>query len=178
MVLSYLPGMLNEWLLYPNPQELRMHALRSAAVLAMGLTLSACDGSWNSPALLPNQDVYTASDDYGYAAPGAYAGGYVAPYPYQLPYGPPYGSNWNRREDWRSGGWRERRERAVQEGGHQPDSQHHQDLHAVPQITAQPRSFAPPLLPPPSAQPSARAASPPADQNRKLLDQLGFRPSR
>jgi hypothetical protein len=155
-----------------------MNALRSTAILAMGLTLSACDGSWNGPVLLPSQGVYTASDYYGYAAPGAYAGGSIAPYPYQLPYGPPYGSNWNRREDWRSGGWRERRERAVQQDGHQRGSQPHQNLQVIPQITAQPRSFAPPAPPPPSAQPSARAASPSADQNRQLLDQLGFRPSR
>lgn len=155
-----------------------MNALRSAAVLAMGLTLSACDGSWNGPALLPSQGVYTASDYYGYAAPGAYAGGYIAPYPYQPSYGPSYAPSWDSREDWRDRRWHERRERAVQQDGHQPDSEHHQNLRAVPRMTAQPQNFAPPAPPPPSAQPSAPAARPTAGQNRKLLDQLGFRPSR
>jgi hypothetical protein len=101
-----------------------------------------------------------------------YQSGYVIPYAYQYTYQP----SWGGRDGWREREWRERRERAFRNEG-QPYSQQRQNVRIVPQIAAQPRSLAP-VVPPQQSATQPSAAGPQADQNRKLIDQLGFRPSR
>jgi hypothetical protein len=158
-----------------------MYGLRAGAVLAMGLTLSACDGTLAGLSSTSAQEVYASPGYYGSpSAYGPYAEpGYVAPYTYQpgyggsYGYGPGWGGGWG---GWREHEGRERRERAFHNDD-RPFSQPPQGPGNVPHMAAQPRNLAPAAPPPMAAQPPP-AATPQVQQNRKLLDQLGFRPSR
>lgn len=154
----------------------------SAATLAMGLMLSGCEGTL-SDLSVPTQDVYSAPGDYGmpmYSAPGSYVEfGYATPYAYQPGYASPYAypHRWGEHDRWREHEWRERQEHAFESDG-RGYGQHHHGVPSPPAMAAQPRSFAP--VAPPAALPvrPPSVATPQADQNRRLLDQLGFRPSR
>jgi len=161
-----------------------MCRLGSVAVLGVGLVLSGCSGPLDSLSASSSQNVYSAPGYYGtpvdaaqgyypqpyYAAPYSYQPGYAAPYPYQ--------PSWSGQDGWREHESHERRERAFQNEGRQSYDQQRQDHGNNPHIGAQPRSVAP-IAPSPqvAAQPPPSARSQ-VDQNRKLIDQLGFRPSR
>jgi hypothetical protein len=155
-----------------------MRRLGSAAVLVIALMLSGCEGldSFAAPS-----NSYTTSSYYGtpmYAAQGYYAQPYyAAPYGYQPGYMPPYaygfpnayGSPWGGRPSWREREWN--RDQAFQNEGRQ----HFNRPSQVPNV--------PPVAAPPRSLPSAVSSQPPAagaqaTENRRLLDQLGFRPSR
>lgn len=143
----------------------------SAIALAVGFMLSGCEGALND---LPgnNQD--------SYAAPGYYtAPGYVIPYAYQPDYAEPYpyASGWQDHDHWREHEWRERREHAF-ENEDRPRGQRYQGAQPSPSMAGQPRGSVPAAPPPASPLRSPSAATPQVDQNKRLLDQLGFRPSR
>jgi hypothetical protein len=157
-----------------------MRPLTMATMLAIGLTLSGCAGMLEGPGTFPDQEVtvgsyntlaypaYGASDYYArpaYVAPYAYQPAYITPYAYA----PVWGEG---RDRWRDREWREHQERSFQNEGRLPLSQQRHDSPQAPQMAIQRRP--PPQMAP---QPSP-APRPQADQNRKLLDQLGFRPSR
>jgi hypothetical protein len=162
-------------------QEIIMNGLKAAALLAGGLVLSGCDvgGSTYS-----EQESYGAPGYYGTPgyAPSGYGGpsGYAAPYGYQPGYVAPYaygpgfrgdGGHEHRDHEFHHDGGRPinqqpqggRQEGGRQEGGRQgppPGVQPHAPVPAAPMAAR----------PPP-------AAAPQADHNRKLIDQLGFKPS-
>lgn len=158
-----------------------MRVAGSAATL-VGLMLSGCEGTL-SDLSVPDQDVYSAPSDYGmpmYSTPGSYAEvGYVTPYAYQPGYVSPYAypRRWREHDRWREYEWREHREHAFERKG-RVYGQHHQGVQSPPTMAAQSRSFVPAA--PPAALPvrPPSVATPQADQNRRLLDQLGFRSSR
>jgi hypothetical protein len=148
-----------------------MNGLKAAALLAGGLGLSGCDvgGSTYS-----EQESYGAPGYYGapayaplgyggpsgYAVPHGYQPGYVAPYAY----GPGF----------RGDGGHEHREHEFHHDGSRPINQQPQGVRQGPPPGVQPHA------PVPAAPTAARpppAASPQADHNRKLVDQLGFKPS-
>ncbi len=157
-----------------------MDVVKYVAVVATGLTVSACDGSLDGYSSTSGQAVYASPGYYSspsYPAYGPYAQpGYVAPYPYQPGYSGVYGyepgwagrrEGWHEREEHERWG-RERGERAFQNDGRRSFNQPRQDLGNVP-MAAQPRVA--PMVPPTAAMPQVQ-------QNQKLLDQLGFRPNR
>ncbi len=161
-----------------------MDPLKAAVVLATGLALSGCAGTLDSLSASSGQDVYSTPGYYGtpaYPVQGYYAQpGYAAPsYPpgYVTPYviGPGSGEG---RERWREHEWREHKEHTFQDEGRQPFGLQRQDARQVPQMAAQPRSMGPTVPPPQMAPRPPPAAGPQVDQNRQLLNQLGFRPSR
>lgn len=159
-----------------------MDPLKVTVVLATGLALAGCTGTLDGLSASSGQDVYSTAGYYGTAAypvQGYYAQpDYAAPYPYPPSYVTPYayGPGWGEgRERWREHEWREPREHTFQDEGRQPLQR--QDTRHVPQMAAQPRGLSP-TAPPPQMAPRPPAAGPQVDQNRKLLDQLGFRPSR
>lgn len=154
-----------------------MDGLRSAAIVLIGFTLSACDGTLDSFSSTSTHAAYATPGYYGpptyaegpYAAPG-----YVVPYSYAPANGGfySYEPGWGPRPGWREHQWGDRGDRRFEnEDRHFHDQQRH-DLGDVSPMTAQPRSFAP--LAPAPPQPSGGQA----DQNQKLLGQLGFRPNR
>lgn len=159
-----------------------MYGLRRAAVLAMGLTLMACDGTLDGLSFSTSEDVYASPGYYGqppyvqehYAAPG-----YIAPYPYSPGFGGPYVAEpgWGGRNGWREHEWREGREGGFSHEDRRSFSQPRQDPGNGSRVAVQPQSTAPAAPPPIASQPPP-AVRPQEDQNRKLLDQLGFRPSR
>jgi len=147
-----------------------------AAIIAVGFAASGCTGLTDSYSAGPNGGFYNTPDYYAgppggaqgyygqpyYAAPYPYSPGYVAPYSYQVP-----------RRGWQEHQWRERRENAFRNDGHQPFGQPHQD--SASHMPSQPMNVAPAAPPRPMSPPPA--APPQAAQNRALIDQLGFRPS-
>jgi len=152
-------------------QERQMRRVGCAALVVVAVAVSGCTGLTDYPAASGGDYYYgspgVASEYYGapyYAAP--YPPGYVRPYPYGGPWGGAWGG-WNRHE------WQEHRGNAFRDGGHPPFGQPHPDSAArMPPHPMNPVPTAPrPVSPPP-------AASPQAAQNKALLDQLGFRPSR
>jgi len=155
-----------------------MDPLKIASSLALGLTLSGCAGMLEGPAAFPDQEVTVGSystSAYPAGAPGYYARPvYVAPYAYQPTYVTPYAyaPGWGEgRDRWRDRDWREHQERSFQNEGRPRLSQQGHESRQASQMAIQ--RPAPQVAPQPSA-----AARPQADQNRKLLDQLGFRSSR
>jgi hypothetical protein len=137
-----------------------MRMTGSTITLAFGLLLSGCEG--------------TLSDLSG-TAPNAYPGyytepGYVTPYAYQPGYDPyPYPPQWEDHDHWHEHEWRQRRENGFENERY---GQRRQSPQPSPPVAAQqPHSSAPPAR-------SPSIAPPQTDQNRRLLDQLGFRPSR
>lgn len=161
-----------------------MDPLKVTIVLATGLVLSGCAGTLDGLSASSGQDVYSTPGYYSTSAnsvQGYYAQpGYAAPYAYSSDYITPYvyGPGWGGHERWHEHEWRERRDHAFQNEGRQPLGQQHQDTRQVPQMAVQPRSLAPTVPPPQMAPRPQPAAGPQVDQNRKLLDKLGFRPSR
>ncbi len=146
-----------------------MDPLKVTVVIATGLALAGCAGTLDDLSASSGQDVYVTPGYYGtaaYSVQGYYAQpGYIAPYAYQPGYIAPYayGPGWGGgRERWHDHEWHERRDHAFQNEGRQSFGPQRQDTRQVPQIAPRP---------PP-------AAGSEVDQNRKLLDQLGFRPSR
>ena len=157
-----------------------MDPLKVTVVLATGLALSGCAGTLDGLSPSSGQDAYSTQGYYGtsaYSAQGYYAQpGYAAPYAYPPGYVTPYayGPGWGGgRERWHEHEWRERRDDHAF-----PLGQQRQDTRQVPQMAVQPRSLTPTVPPPQMAPRPPPAAGPQADQNRKLLDQLGFRPTR
>ena len=156
-----------------------MESLKLAVIGVAGLMLSGCADILDSPASSPGQGVYANSGNYGVAAyptPGYYAQpGYVAPYPYpyQPTYVTPYGYNpgWGGdRDHWRDHDWRDHAEHAYQNDHWQAQAASRPEGRQAPPVAAPPHNVAP-SAPPPA--PQSQAA-----HNQKLLDQLGFRPSR
>jgi hypothetical protein len=134
-----------------------MRPLTTATTLAIGLILSGCTA----------YSLDGAPDYYGRPA-------YVAPYAYQPAYIPPYayGPGWEEgRDRWHDREWREHEERSYQNRGRPPLNQQSHDSRQPPQMAIQ-------RPPPHMASQPPPPARPPADQNRQLLDQLGFKPSR
>ncbi len=157
---------------------------KMVAIFATGLTLSGCAGTLDGLSASSGQDTYATPGYYGtpaYPAPDGYAQpGYAAP-SYQPGYVTPYvyeGGSERGGDSWREHEWRERQQHAFQNEGREPLGQQRQDVRHVPQMTAQPRSMVPTAPSPRMVPQPPPAARPPADQNKKLLDQLGFRPSR
>jgi hypothetical protein len=154
-----------------------MDGLRPAAIVLIGLALSACDGTLDSFSSTPGQAVYATPGYYGPPyAEGPYAEpGYVVPYSSPPAYGGfySYQPGWGA---WREHQWRDRRDRRFEnEDRHLHDQQRH-DLGGLSPMTAQPRGFTPLAPAPPPARPQPSGGQ--ANQNQKLLDQLGFRPNR
>jgi len=153
-----------------------------SAILAAGLMLSGCEGAMSGLSST-NQDVYSAPGYYGtptYAAPGYYNGpGYAAPYPYQPGYASPYtyAPGWRDRDAWREHEQRERRDHAYENDG-RSNGHAYQGARPTPPISAQPHGFAPAASPPAAPVRPPPAPPPSAHQNQRLLDQLGFQPSR
>jgi hypothetical protein len=140
---------------------------KMAGLLVTGLALSGCAETFDGFATSPGQEVYAAPGYYG--PPGYYAPGYYnAPGPvYVAPYG--YQRGWGGgREDWRDHDRHDHGNPNFQSGS----QQFHHDGRPPP-MAGQPRMS--PVAPPPAAAPPPARAQ--ADQNRKLIDQLGFRPS-
>jgi len=147
----------------------------------MGPTLSACDGTPGGLSSTSGQEVHASLGHDGpplYSAYGPHAGpGYVAPYAYQPGYGGScgYEPGWGGRRD----GWREHEGRGRGERASKMTA-------ALQSATSGPRqrpngrpaAEPAPIAPLRMASPPPPAARPQVDQNRKLLDQLGFRPSR
>jgi hypothetical protein len=155
-----------------------MFGLRSAAVLALGFALPACDGTLDGFSSSSGQNAYSSPGYYG-SSPydrGPYAGpGYILPPPQPGYYG--YEPGWGERGGRREHEWRGRREGAFGNEGHEPFNQRRQNPGNVPHMAAQPGSFAPAAGSPGPHQ-APPAARPQADQNRKLINGLGFRPDR
>jgi hypothetical protein len=141
-----------------------------AVLVVVAVAVSGCTGLTDYSAV-SGGDYYAGSpgiapEYYGtpyYVAP--YPPGYVRPYPYQGP--------WRGRPGWEEHEWREHRGNAFRDGGHPPFGQSHPGAAAgMPPHPMNPVPTAPrPMSPPPAAPPQAA-------QNKALLDQLGFRPSR
>jgi hypothetical protein len=165
-----------------------MHCPRSA-VLAIGLTLCGCDGTLDSLSGSSYHNGYVTDSYYGapiysaqgyypqpyYGAPYGYQPGYIPSYPYQPGWG--RGNGWRERE-WQEREWQERRGQAFRNEGHSRYIQPNQGAGNIPHMAVQPPSLgraAPPQQLAPQPPPAATSQ---ADQNRKLIDQLGFRPSR
>ena len=155
-----------------------MRPVGLAAVLAMGLAVSGCGATLDGFSASSSETLYPTTSYYG--AP-IYTQGYYAEPAYGAPYGyqpggitsygylPQYG----RQEGWRE---REYRGQGFRNEGRPAYVQQGQGGGNLPPA-AQPRGF--PAGPPPQMAPQPPpAASPQADTNRRLVDQLGFRPSR
>ena len=155
-----------------------MEALKVVAVLATGLMLSGCDGMPGGMSAASGQNAYGAPDYYGapaYPGPDYYGQPGYGSSSYQRVYVAPYG-----RDRGFEGGhdrdWREHNGRALRNEGREPMGQQRQDVRQTPQMAPPSHSFSPPaprmdVRPPP-------AASPQVEQNKRLIDQLGFRPTR
>ena len=158
-----------------------MDGLRSAAIVLVGLTLSACDGTLDSFSSTSTQATYATPGYYGSPAyaEGPYAApGYVVPYGYAPAYGEfySYEPGWGARPGWHEHQWGDRRDRRFEnEDRHLRDQQPH-DLGSLSPMTSQPRNFTPVAPTAPPARPQPPGAQ--ADQNQKPLGQLGFRPNR
>lgn len=143
---------------------------KAAAIVAAGLTLCGCDGTLDSLSASSTQNAYPAASYYGapvYSTPGYYSEPYHgAPYGYQPGYA--YRSPSGGGNDWRERDRHERTEQAFRNEGHQSPVQPSPGGR-VSSMGGQPQHLA--------AQP-APAATSQTDQNKKLIDQLGFRPSR
>jgi hypothetical protein len=123
-----------------------------AAIVIVGMAVSGCTGLTDYPASGGGYGGYYAT------SPGYYGEPYYAR-PYSPGYIPPYSGSWGGRP-----GWYDHHRDNVYRGDGPP--------HAGPPVAvAPPRPAPPPAAPPPVAPPQAA-------QNRALLDQLGFRPSR
>jgi hypothetical protein len=137
-------------------------------MIALGLMASGCAGFAG--------DGYGTSD-YSAGSPGYYQYQqpyYAAPYPhYAAPYPPGYYYN----QGAYGGGWRDHEWRGQRADGFRGGGYQHAEPHpgSAAHMPSQPMHLAP-AAPPPAAPPPA--APPQAAQNKALLDQLGFRPSR
>ena len=160
-----------------------MRPLGSAAVLVIGLAFSGCGATLDGFSTSSSETLYPATSYYG--AP-VYTQGYYAEPTYGAPYGyqpnaiPSYGypPHYCRRDGggWRERQWQEHREQGFQHEGRPTYLQQGQGGGNIPPA-AQPRSF--PAGPPPQMAPQPPPATrSQADQNKRLVDQLGFRPSR
>ena len=145
-----------------------MRPLGSAVFLAIGLALSGCAGTLDGFSTSSSEMIYPATSYYG--APIEAQGYYPEP-TYGAPYG--YSSPYGRREGWQEHEWQEHRGQGFRNEGRPAYIQQGQGGGNIARPVAQPRGF--PAAPAPQAPPPAR---PQADTNRKLIDQLGFRPSR
>ena len=158
---------------------------RLTLLLAAGLTLSGCAGALEGVSEPSGQSVATAPGYYGtpvYPAQGYEPPpGYVTSYPYQPAYVAPYGygaaGRESREREWREREWREHRERdaAYQRESRPAFEQQRRDDRRPPPMASQPQGMGQPRGAPPAPPP---AASSQVDQNKRMIDQLGFRPSR
>ena len=147
-----------------------MRCIAWTAMSVLGIAVSGCTDLTGDS--YSSQGVYSSSGYYG--GPAGYAPGYyTAPYPYQPGYVVPYGNPGFQggRDYWQERDWRERRGNEFRNEGREQFREHHQNRES--QMNAQPRSPAPRQMPqPPAAAPAQ------VEQNKRAIDQLGFRPSR
>ena len=151
-----------------------MQCVASAAGFVMGLAMAGCAGPMDGLSA-------TTSGYYGGppdVAPGYYqAPYYAAPYPYQPGYVAPYifQTPGRGRDGWREREWHERNSHEFRNEG--PHHFNQQPQNPVPHMSAQPPNMAPAPAPRQlTVQPPV--ARPPAEQNQRAINQLGFRPSR
>jgi hypothetical protein len=158
-----------------------MDGLRSAAIVLIGLILSACDGTLDSFSSTSTQASYATPGYYGSPiyAEGPYAEpGYVVPYSAPPAHGGfySYEPGWGARPGWHEHQWEDRRDRRFENEDRRLHDQQRHDLSGLSPMPAQRRSFTPLAPAPPLARPQPSGGQ--ADQNQKLLGQLGFRPNR